>query len=409
LSLIIVVQRTDFRGRLALGGPFFFPLFLSARRFDANDLVWFATPFSTIYSHGVHGNTPMKSPPWLKFDHAAWLTDEHVRMMPLAARGIYIDLLARQFMDGSVPSDPAICARVIGESVDEVKALWAYVLPRFRILDDDPSRMVQDRMAQTRAEALGRSETNAANGVRGGRAKAANAKGSPDRTPGEILANATDSLERTPSERQATAKDSLERNPSHPLAYKIEIEMEMETKTLGETYVSPPPRACAREGDTREPLLLDAIAEPSPVTTGGSGEETKTAETRTKRVTQARLPINQDADRRAWLILDEAWSVIEQAHPDLAMSRTAWRQRNKAAALDLVRLEKTPEDVVGMLKIAYENALAKDRGMHMIVMLGALAEKWHMLAGIAQGTVKPFGSATASPPRKSIFSGVERH
>lgn len=50
-------------------------------------------------------------------------------------RGVYIDLLAWCFEDGTIPDDPAEIARMVGESVAEVEAVWPLLRSCF---DSDP-------------------------------------------------------------------------------------------------------------------------------------------------------------------------------------------------------------------------------------------------------------------------------
>ncbi|NNM92085.1 MAG: helix-turn-helix domain-containing protein [Candidatus Eremiobacteraeota bacterium] len=76
-------------------------------------------------------------------------------------------------------------------------------------------------------------------------------------------------------------------------------------------------------------------------------------------------------------LLDAAFAVVSEHH-DLALSRQAWRNRNKAAALDLVRQGKTSEQVCDMLRAAYSGAGGGFYGG--IVMLAKLAEHWPAIA-----------------------------
>jgi len=89
---------------------------------------------------------------WFPFNVVAWLTSETARCMGNAARGVYIDLLARQWRDGSIPADVARLARLCGETADSFTAIWEEVGPCFTELDGDSSRLVNLRLEQDRTE-----------------------------------------------------------------------------------------------------------------------------------------------------------------------------------------------------------------------------------------------------------------
>jgi len=89
---------------------------------------------------------------WFPFNVVAWLTSETARCMGNAARGVYIDLLARQWRDGSIPADVARLARLCGETADSFAAIWEEVGPCFTELDGDSSRLINLRLEQDRTE-----------------------------------------------------------------------------------------------------------------------------------------------------------------------------------------------------------------------------------------------------------------
>lgn len=96
----------------------------------------------------------------------------------------------------------------------------------------------------------------------------------------------------------------------------------------------------------------------------------------------------------AYKLLDDAFAVVSEHH-DLALSRQAWRNRNKAAALDLVRQGKTVEQVCDMLRAAYAGA---GGGFYSgIVMLAKLAEHWPAIARAdASGGASPAAKRAAA-------------
>jgi hypothetical protein len=97
---------------------------------------------------------------------------------------------------------------------------------------------------------------------------------------------------------------------------------------------------------------------------------------------QSSLGLERERNTSAYRLLDNAYAVVAE-HKDLAMSRQKWRSANKAAALDLLDVGKTGEQVVDMLSVAYLHPSAElYRG---ITMLAKLAEHWPRLTEIAAG------------------------
>jgi hypothetical protein len=87
---------------------------------------------------------------WFPFDVVAWLTSETVRAMTNAARGVYIDLLGRQWRDGSVPSDTSKLARLCNETADSFAQIWEEVGPNF--VESAPGRLINPRLEQDRTD-----------------------------------------------------------------------------------------------------------------------------------------------------------------------------------------------------------------------------------------------------------------
>ena len=86
-----------------------------------------------------------------------------------------------------------------------------------------------------------------------------------------------------------------------------------------------------------------------------------------------RLPLAAVEHEKARAILDAAWPVVHAQHPDLAMTSTGWRQRNKSAALELVGTGYSPEAVVGLLTTCYTHPRLQ-RYYGAVVMLNKLIE-----------------------------------
>jgi len=100
------------------------------------------------------------------------------------------------------------------------------------------------------------------------------------------------------------------------------------------------------------------------------------------------------ADLAAYAILTAAYAIVTEHHT-LGMTMTTWKQRNKAAALDLVRLGKTPADVTAMLEAAYADQFARNT-----VMLAKLQELWPKIESRMQNG--------PGPPRSDLASVDER-
>jgi len=87
---------------------------------------------------------------WYPHNVIDWLTSETVRAMSNAAKGVYLDLLCRQWRDGSIPSDVAKLARLCNEPLDVFADLWEEVWPNFT--ETESGRLVNLRMERDRTE-----------------------------------------------------------------------------------------------------------------------------------------------------------------------------------------------------------------------------------------------------------------
>ena len=70
------------------------------------------------------GDGNQKSPAF-PFYAKDWLADDKRTEMNAAQRGIYVDLLAYQWNNGSVPAEPADMARITGETAATMRKLFA--------------------------------------------------------------------------------------------------------------------------------------------------------------------------------------------------------------------------------------------------------------------------------------------
>lgn len=99
-----------------------------------------------------------------------WLGDDRVIMMSAAERGIYIDLLAHAWREGSLSSDTAVLARIVRESLDDFLKAWERVGECFAARED--GRLVNPRLEKERSIEAERQRQRAERARKG--AKAAN-------------------------------------------------------------------------------------------------------------------------------------------------------------------------------------------------------------------------------------------
>ncbi|TXH58833.1 MAG: DUF1376 domain-containing protein [Desulfurellales bacterium] len=72
---------------------------------------------------------------FMKFYFVRWLMSETVQAMSFAARGVYWELLVRQYASntGDLPEDPAILRRMVGADLKEWRAFEPYLNALFPI------------------------------------------------------------------------------------------------------------------------------------------------------------------------------------------------------------------------------------------------------------------------------------
>jgi uncharacterized protein YdaU (DUF1376 family) len=85
----------------------------------------------------VPQTVPRGKAPAFQFYTRDWLASSKTRRMSLAERGLYIEMLAWQFEDGSVPDDPSEVAAMVGAPVAEVEAAWPRIRPLFEDRDGE--------------------------------------------------------------------------------------------------------------------------------------------------------------------------------------------------------------------------------------------------------------------------------
>jgi len=96
-------------------------------------------------------------------------TDEHVKLMSLAQEGAYLRLLCHQWINRSIPDDPALLARICRVSEREFKRLWPGLEPCFPTVA--AGRRANPRLERQRTEQDDFSSTQSTNGKAGAAAR----------------------------------------------------------------------------------------------------------------------------------------------------------------------------------------------------------------------------------------------
>ena len=120
--------------------------------------------------------------PFFKFFANEWITDEIIRLMSREAKGLYIDILAHCWIEGSFPTDPGQAAKIFGEKKNKFSKLFSEFSVKFY---EKKGRYFNKRLEEERAKADNRSAVNSKNGLEGAKARW--------QTDGDGIANAIDS------------------------------------------------------------------------------------------------------------------------------------------------------------------------------------------------------------------------
>lgn len=92
---------------------------------------------------------------WLKWEPASFLGDEWVLLQDWEATGLYVRLLNQQWMEGSIPDNAALIARLTGGSIERAEAIWPIVREKFvPAPSGEEGRVVNPRLEATRDDAL---------------------------------------------------------------------------------------------------------------------------------------------------------------------------------------------------------------------------------------------------------------
>ena len=87
---------------------------------------------------------------YFPFYFADWSTSERVKLMTHATKGIYLDLIIHQWIEGSVPASPDLLARVIGASNDAFDLAWIELKGCFDLVCEECGRRLNRRAHEER-------------------------------------------------------------------------------------------------------------------------------------------------------------------------------------------------------------------------------------------------------------------
>lgn len=94
----------------------------------------------------------MSKSPAFQFYPKDYQSDEAVRLMNHEERGIYLDLLCAEWLEGSIPSNPALLARLIGTTKKKMEAAWILVGPKFVPDASGNGRLIHPRLEEERVK-----------------------------------------------------------------------------------------------------------------------------------------------------------------------------------------------------------------------------------------------------------------
>ena len=206
--------------------------------------------------------------PWLPFDVDDWLLSRSVRIMSRIERSLYIDLLAFQWRDGSIPADLAELAALLAMPADEMAAAWARIGRQFVPVEGDEHNLVNARLLTIRQEQEHvreiRANASKENGKRGGR---------PRKQP-----------DQNPSENQEITYQVISDNPQDNLNEDIDIEGD-------KTVLNKDPQ---NNKDCRAPKAKAASA-------ANSGSKSERQESNAARLWRLLPTTHQTEEVREWL------------------------------------------------------------------------------------------------------------
>lgn len=147
-------------------------------------------------------------PTWVKWRCRDWRESERVRLLPLAARALYFDMLMLQPISGSIPSDPRKVALLIHADASEVSLMLPLVLPMFeqRTIDSE-QRLVNEGMERACGAYISVSKANARGGRASGKSRGQRPKRANERST-NVQRTFNDTSRLASAERERTLNDT---------------------------------------------------------------------------------------------------------------------------------------------------------------------------------------------------------
>lgn len=98
-----------------------------------------------------------------------WMQSETVRAMTYEQRGIYLELLAMAWLEGSIPEDQERLRRMVGLSASRWAKVWPLVSECWEPREGDSGRLVNPRQEHERETRRTKAEEMRRRGAAGGK------------------------------------------------------------------------------------------------------------------------------------------------------------------------------------------------------------------------------------------------
>lgn len=138
-----------------------------------------------------------KSPAYFWYPKDAW-SDEVFCLMNYEEQGVYRALLDRQWIEGSIPAEPAEIARLLKIELTRFEALWAIIHRRFAP-SEVPGRLVNLKLERVRNAHATHHKSKSSNGKKGAERRWQAPPSSHDDVDGKRMANPSLSDGKPPS------------------------------------------------------------------------------------------------------------------------------------------------------------------------------------------------------------------
>lgn len=166
--------------------------------------------------------------PWFKFYASDWQSDENVLFMDFFERGVYLELLLRNWVEGSIPSSPSKCLILLTRFAstdseaerEKIRKALQVILPLFHQSADLPGRLVHPKLEEQRRNMQEISQKRANAGRKGGKSEKKNKSENPsEKSASKCLANGEANAlhkEQNINTKEKYKKERPEENPEIP-------------------------------------------------------------------------------------------------------------------------------------------------------------------------------------------------